>query len=48
VRVELMRPLGQHAEAGLRYSFWTTALGTETVSYQRHNLLVLVAFLLGN
>jgi hypothetical protein len=48
LRVELMRPLGNHAEAGLRYSFWTTALGTETVSYQRHNLLAFVAVLLGN
>jgi hypothetical protein len=48
LRLELMRPLGTHAEAGLRYSFWTTALGTETVSYKRHNLLAFVAFSLGN
>ncbi len=47
LRLELMRPFGPHLEAGLRYSFWTTALGTETVSYQRHNLLAFVAFLLG-
>ena len=47
LRVELMRPFGSQVETGLRYSFWTTALGTQTVSYQRHNLLAFVAFSLG-
>ena len=47
LRVELMRPFGNQVETGLRYSFWTTALGTQTVSYQRHNLLAFVAFSLG-
>jgi hypothetical protein len=48
VRLELVRPLGRLLEAGLRYSFWTTALGTGTVRYQRHTALVFLAVTLGS
>jgi hypothetical protein len=47
LRVELARPLGRWAEAGARYTFWTNALHAGPVLYQRHNVLLFVALVLG-
>jgi hypothetical protein len=43
LRLELARPLGRWAEAGVRYTLWTNATGGGPVSYQRQTGLLFVA-----
>jgi hypothetical protein len=47
LRLELMRPLGRWAEAGARYTLWTSALDAGPVSYQRQTGLLFIAVALG-
>jgi hypothetical protein len=48
LRLELARPLGRWAEAGVRYSLWANALGGGPVSYLRQTGLLFVALAWGS
>ena len=46
LRLELMRPVGRWAEAGARYTFWTSGPGASAVRYGRQSLVLFLALLL--
>lgn len=43
LRLELLRPLGERFETGVRYTLWTSAPGDDTVSFQRHSFVLFLA-----
>jgi len=45
LRFELVRPIGDSWELGLRYIFYTNEIGTGAVSYRRHSALFSMAYL---
>jgi hypothetical protein len=46
LRVELARPVGDRFELGLRYTFYTSPFGDESVTFSRHTALLFGAYVL--